>query len=116
VTKSINPNQFKLFMTGTEWQAEVTHSTDGPMPELWKEKSDQAKATGLYRDMLTKGYQHNPADPPTIVLEDAPNGRTVRHVQSEGHKRVAAAASVERDTGKPVYIPTHYVDNTRRKG
>ncbi len=111
----INPNQFKLFMTGTEWQAEVTHSTDGPMPELWKEKSDQAKESGLHEAMLTKGYVHNEADRPTIVLEDSPNGKTVRHVQSEGHKRVAAAATIERETGKTVHIPTNYVDNTRRR-
>ena len=112
--KSINPNQFRLFMTGMEWQAEVTHSTDGPMPELWDEKSDQAKATGLYDNIRDKGYQHNTADPPTIVLENSPNGKSVRHVQSQGHKRIAAAASLERETGKPVYIPTNYVDNTRR--
>lgn len=100
-------------MSGVEWQAAVTHSTDGPMPELWKEKSDQAKATGLYGSMLKSGYQHNPADPPTIVLEDSPSGRSVRTVQSEGHKRIAAAADVERDTGKRVMIPTRIVDNTR---
>ena len=109
----INPNQFRLFMSGTEWQDEVTHSTDGPMPELWQEKTDQARQMGLTAKMAAHGYQHNSADPPTIVLENSPNGRTVRHVQSEGHKRVAAAADIERTTGKPVYIPTNYVDNTR---
>jgi hypothetical protein len=62
------------------------------------------KATGFDRGMS--------ATPPTIVLEDAPNGKSVRRVQSEGHHRVAAAAAIERDTGKPVFIPTNYVDNT----
>lgn len=46
------------------------------------------------------------------MLEDAPNGKSVRKVQSEGHHRVAAAAAIERDTGNPVFIPTNYVDNT----
>lgn len=111
---SISPHQFKLFMTGSEWKEKVTHSTDGPLPDLWKEKGQQAKDQGLYRDMKEKGYQHNSADPPTIVLEDSPNGKTTRYVQSEGHHRVAAAADIERDTGQPVYIPTNYVNNTRK--
>lgn len=117
MTKSVNPNQFKLFMTGTEWKAHVTHSTDGPLDVLWPEKSAQAKGTnghgaGVYQSMLTHGYVHDPKDPPTIVLEESPSGKEVRRVQSEGHHRVAAAADIETDTGKPVYIPTNYVDNT----
>lgn len=111
---SLNQHQFKAHMSGVEWQAAVTHSTDGPMPDMWKEKTDQARQTGLTASMSEHGYVHDPSDPPTIVLEHSPSGKTVRAVQSEGHKRVAAAADIERTTGKPVMIPTRIVDNTRR--
>jgi hypothetical protein len=33
-------------------------------------------------------------------------------MQSEGHHRVAAAAAIERETGKPIYLPTNYKDAT----
>lgn len=116
---SRDPNQFKLFMTGTEWQSQVTHSTDGPISSLWAEKEARASTpntgghgTGVRSSIERYGYQQDPDSPPTIVLEDAPNGKSVRKVQSEGHHRVAAAAAIERDTGNPVFIPTNYVDNT----
>lgn len=113
-----DPNQFKLFMTGTEWKSSVTHSTDGPIASVWQEKEAQAASEGLHHgaglqnEILMRGYQHNREDPPTIILEDAPNGKSVRSVQSEGHHRVAAAAAIEADGGGDVFIPTNYVDNT----
>lgn len=114
-----SPEQFKLFMTGTEWQDQVTHSTDGPMPALWKEKearasvpNDGGHGTGVRSSMERYGYQHDAESPPTIVIEDSFSGKNTRMVQSEGHHRVAAAAAIERDTGKPVFIPTNYVDNS----
>jgi hypothetical protein len=119
MTKAVNPNQFKLFMTGTEWQEQVTHSTDGPIASLWAEKearasvpNDGGHGTGVRSSIERYGYQHDRESPPTIVLEDAPNGKSVRKVQSEGHHRIAAAAAIERETGNPVFIPTNYVDNT----
>lgn len=121
-----DPNQFKLFMTGQEWQASVTHSTDGPISTLWGEKEERAASplteagahgTGVRDSLMAHGYQQDRESPPTIILEDAPNGKTVRSVQSEGHHRIAAAAAIERDTAgtdKPrtFDIPTNYVDNT----
>jgi hypothetical protein len=116
-----SPEQFKLFMTGTEWQGSVTHSTDGPISTLWAEKearaatpstTEGAHGSGVRSSIERYGYQHDRESPPTIILEDAPNGKSVRRVQSEGHHRVAAAAAIERDTGNPVFIPTNYVDNT----
>ena len=114
-----DPNQFKLFMTGQEWQSQVTHSTDGPIASLWSEKearagqtNDGGHGTGVRSSIERYGYQHDRESPPTIILEDAPNGKSVRKVQSEGHHRVASAAAIERDTGNPVFIPTNYVDNT----
>ncbi len=121
--KNNNPDQFKLFMTGTEWKAQVTHSTDGPMPSTWDQKSREAAlpltastkfdhGAGMKDTLMTQGYQHDRDDPPTIIIEDAPNGKSTRMVQSEGHHRVAAAADIEAETGQPVYIPTNYVDNS----
>lgn len=113
----VNPNQLKLFMTGTEWQKSVTHSTDGPIDVVWQEKEQQSKnpgthhGAGLYQSIQKHGYMH--VDPkPTIIFETAPNGKSERVVQSEGHHRVAAAAALERETGKETFIPTNYVDNT----
>lgn len=116
---SKDPNQFKLFMTGQEWKSQVTHSTDGPISAIWADKearaavpNDGGHGTGVRSSIERYGYQHDREVPPTIILEDAPNGKSTRMVQSEGHHRVAAAAAIERDTGNPVYIPTNYVDNT----
>jgi len=122
----VSPDQFKLFMTGTEWKASLTHSTDGPLDAKMEQSAAQARTPGTHhgagvtRSMRKRGYVHNPDDPPTIVLEDSPNGKNVRRVQSEGHHRIAAAADIESSPpsksnphdGKPIYIPTNYVDNT----
>lgn len=106
-------------MSGQEWKDSVTHSTDGPISTLWGEKearaatpNDGSHGSGVRSSIERYGYQHDREVPPTIILEDSPNGKTVRKVQSEGHHRIAAAAAIERDTGHPVWIPTNYVDNT----
>jgi len=120
--RALNPDQLKLFMTGTEWQDFVTHSTDGPLEHIWPQKEQESRApaasgrhgAGVYDSLKSEGYNHFKGvnSPATIIFEESPDGKSVRHVQSEGHHRVAAAAAVERDTGKPVYLPTNYVDNT----
>lgn len=138
----LNPQQLKLFMTGTEWQDNVTKSTDQGSGEsvgrVWgrKERESRQPATikdhdvqwrggrgvrvtinernngihgaGLYDSIRDKGYRHEPkeSDPPTILLD-----RSGNNIQYEGHHRVAAAAALERDTGKPTFIPTNYEDN-----
>jgi len=119
------PEQLKLFMSGTEWQDDVTHSTDGPIDTVWKKKEAQARVpdsqhhsvphgAGLYESMEKHGFDRSKSlnSTPTIVIEQSPSGEQYRRVQTEGHHRVAAAAAVERDTGKPVYIPTNYYDDT----
>jgi hypothetical protein len=122
MSKSVlNHNQLKLFMTGTEWKAMITHSTDGPLDRIWPQKEEESRLPagrglhggGVYDSIKEHGYvrSHTGGDP-TIIFEESPDGKSIRNVQSEGHHRVAAAAAVERDTGKPVYIPTNYVDNT----
>lgn len=120
----VSPDQFKLFMTGPEWQGTVNHSfdrhtTDGsderePMNKLWARKETEARqphdewehGSGVYDSMKRKGYRHHladgPGDIPTIYAEGG------RLTQGEGHHRIAAAAALERETGKPTYIPTNY--------
>lgn len=119
-----SPQQFKLFMTGTEWKNSVTHSTDGPIKtswggSLWEEKEARSRqpagtghGSGVYDSMKAEGYRHNRDVPPALILEDAPNGKSVRTVQSEGHHRIAAAAALEAEGEGPYYIPTKYTDNT----
>lgn len=120
--KNGNPDQFKLFMTGVEWQDQITHSTDGPIDTVWQEKElrsrlpkDSGHGSGVYDSMAKDGYvgKKSVNSQPSIVIEDSPSGKSTRMVQSEGHHRVAAAAAVERETGKPVYIPTNYFDNSK---
>lgn len=117
--KGNHGEQLKLFMTGQEWKGYVTHSTDGPISSLWEEKEARSKGksghgANVYESMRAHGYRQDDAPRPTVVFEKSPSGKKTRIVQSEGHHRVAAAAALERDEGKTVYIPTNYVDNTRR--
>jgi hypothetical protein len=123
MSKSVlNPNQLKLFMTGTEWKNSITHSTDGPLEHIWPQKEQEARSpessgrhgAGVYDSLKENGFNHykNVNSPATIIFEESPDGKSVRTVQSEGHHRVAAAAALEKDTGKQVFIPTNYVDNT----
>lgn len=130
VTK-VNPDQFKLFMSGTEWKGAVTDSydrdwvTSGPgdyrqenMNELWSRKETEARepksnahGSGLYDAIKNEGYDPNKVD--DIDIESGSYGPSIAHVrgksmQVDGHHRIAAAAAVERDTGKVSWIPTNY--------
>lgn len=116
------PEQLKLFMTGSEWKNQVTHSTDGPIDIIWEEKADQAKVpkhgtthgAGVYDSMEKHGYDAKQSrnSQPTMVFETSPNGKELRRTQSEGHHRVAAADALESEGKRTVYIPTNYIDTT----
>jgi hypothetical protein len=114
--ESIHPLQFKLFMSGEEWKQSVTDSVDRPfvrdrkMSTMWSEKLSESKephgpthGSGIHADLRYEGYVHNADDPPTILV-----GSKNKLAQGEGHHRVAAAADIERTTGKPIWIPTNY--------
>ena len=129
INKNLSKDQLKLFMTGTEWKASINDSmdrdwiTDGPgdyrqenMGELWSRKEDEARepkkqdhhGSGLYDAIKKDGYDPNKAD-----IENGDVGpKIVRYrgelTQVEGHHRIAAAAAVEKDTGKLSWIPTNY--------
>jgi hypothetical protein len=136
------PEQLKLFMSGTEWKNSITDSTDlgdldndaEGMGKLWSTKEAEARqpkeikaydvqwrggrghrvtiasspntvhGSGLYDSIKEKGYEPGPgAAHPTIL-----KGNRGENTQWEGHHRVAAAAAIESDTGKHVWIPTDY--------
>jgi hypothetical protein len=118
--KRVNPDQFKLFMSGEEWKQSVTASTDGPIDKVWPRKEAESKSArgrdmfgahgaGVYDSMKKHGYNPDVHDegwnwsPPTILVNT--DGRKK---QFDGHHRVAAAAAIERETGKPVWLPTNY--------
>lgn len=114
--EAVHPVQFKLFMSGQEWQRSVTDSVDRvhtkgeTMKAVWKEKLHESKkphglehGSGIHDALRYEGYQHNTDDPPTIYLSSAGE-----HIQGEGHHRIAAAADIERTTGRNVWIPTNY--------
>lgn len=121
MTTNVNsPVQFKLFMTGTEWQAAITHSSDGPIEHVWQQKENESKApasagthgAGVYDSIKEHGFDLSRGAAPNFILDETPNGKDLKFVQGEGHHRVAAAAAIERETGKPVYLPVNYIDNT----
>lgn len=113
-----SPQQFKLFYTGSEWKSMLTRSTDGPIDDKMKQSLSQSKkagthhGAGVYDSIKSKGYVHNPADPPSMVLEESPSGKHKHVVQSEGHHRIAAAADIEEKGGPVSYIPSRITDNT----
>ena len=63
----------------------------------------------VHTSLSEDGYDHDTADPPTIYhgqlygQMDKPG-----FIQGEGHHRVAAAADIERNTGKNVWMKTTY--------
>jgi hypothetical protein len=113
----IHPVQLKLFMGAGEWKKSMTDSVDRPfakdrkMSNLWSEKLTEAKepagryghGAGLHDDLSTGGYKHDKWDPPTIMVN-----RSNEMAQGEGHHRIAAAADIERTTGRNMWIPTNY--------
>jgi hypothetical protein len=116
--KQFEPVQLKLFMGAQEWQGSVTDSfdrwthKDETMDELWRSKLHEAKqksgvhGAGVYDSIKAVGYYHEHPDvmePPTIQITS--RGTLT---QGEGHHRIAAAAEIEKETGKPIWIPTNY--------
>lgn len=116
----INPHQLQLFMGGQEWQSKVDDSVDRGMHEtmsdVWARKTAESKSEPgelmdepVHASLSREGYDHDPYDPPRLYhgqlygQMDKPG-----FIQGEGHHRVAAAADIERTTGRNVWIPTTY--------
>ena len=124
----LNPNQLKLFMTGKEVQSRVTQSLDTQpgegLGEMWARKEQESRVpgnfqtnpdapghgAGVYDSLATRGY--NPPDDREVSQSVAL--RFDRLNQDEmrmgwGHHRVAAAAALERDTGKQTFLPVNWL-------
>jgi hypothetical protein len=129
---NVHPEQFqqlKLFMGGQEFQDASKSSIDNPLawkghgPEwdqLWARKLAESKVpdpgpqkpgdpvlhgAGIHDSLSNEGYQAGKAtmEHPTLILS---KGGGV--MQGEGHHRVAAAADIERTTGRNVWLPVNY--------
>lgn len=107
-----------MFESGTEIQKYITKSFDvdpfldkGDINNMWKRKLKEAKTpqraavhgSGLYKAIKKDGFDWD--FPVQVEHFFGENDKTM----AEGHHRVAAAAEIERETGKPVWIPIkHY--------
>lgn len=102
----INPQQLPMFMDAVSIQENVTGSVEEsryfpPSEELWDEKLAEAKHEGgpnpsLYSQIRRNGVE----DPVTLII---PGGHDL--IMGQGHHRVAAAAHIQRKTGKTKYVP-----------
>lgn len=108
-----NPNQFKLFYGGQELQNTITESGDmfdhENLDQMWDRKAEEAKVpgnvrghgAGVYDSLKSQGYNGMP-----LTVSHDRRGTYVYN----GHHRIAAAAAIERETGKNVWIPVEHND------
>lgn len=139
--KNVSPDQFKLFMSATEWKDHVQDSVDLPEPDsfhsqhkdaaniqqgrmnrMWDRKLEESKlpeteydhGSGLHDSISEKGFQVRPIVNKFSYYEDRPVvyvNKDGTKMQGEGHHRIAAAADIEQKTGKVFDIPTNYEKN-----
>lgn len=114
----VHPNQFKLFMSPSELIGSVTGSGDRltglneTMSEMWNRKEKESRGP---RQVSKHGYtlSHGSGVYNSIASEGVTSHVFVRPGETglymeNGHHRVAAAAAVERETGRQQYIPVNY--------
>lgn len=118
---SLNPNQFKLFYSADELQRSLTDSGDRNRPtnpngvgftgqkesmqDMWSRKLAQSQASpatgehgsGVYNSIAGEGFRPHAK---LLVNHDNRGGASL----NDGHHRLAAAADIERTTGKPQWI------------
>jgi hypothetical protein len=140
VGNKLNPNQFKLFYGAQELQDAITDSNDRnvlydaaagemmrddngilqkeSMPDMWSRKLQESKqregyghGSGVYDSMMSEGVR--PHTSLKLYHADQP-GVNNKRVIADGHHRVAAAADIERTTGKNMWIFTDHADNYTR--
>lgn len=116
---SINPDQLRLFYTGSELKNMITYSgdqgNDEDLDEMWERKTEESEAekqhgwhgSGVYDSLMEHGWQGSEKIP---VQHSGSHARGNAEVWlDEGHHRVAAADAIERRTGKKIFIPvTHH--------
>lgn len=131
-SRHVNPNQFKLFMGGQEMKAASVASVDSEAMKgergwnpMWDRKLREAKqplnpmlrpiyqphGAGVYESMEKHGYQASDEagewDRPTLWVSKSRTPEPVLR-QGEGHHRIAAAADIERRTGRNIWLPVNY--------
>lgn len=120
--------QLQMFMTGTELRNSVTESRDRlvdlPQREslsaMWDRKAQESRAprsagtdgAGTH-DWVNSGYRGGSAI--SMVHRTQPGLDPIHgehHTILDGQHRVAAAASIESQTGKKIYFPVMHYDST----
>lgn len=109
--------QLQMLMTGSELKKSITSSldqryTDGSLEGMWDRKVAQSQkpagsggpGAGVYDSLKERGYDDSRSYSPHLTMDHFDNQREI----PDGHHRVAAAAQLEKDTGKPVYIPVRH--------
>jgi len=131
----VNPDQLKLFMTGSELKSAITDSIDrnpiggfgGTMEKMWATKLRQSKRSGMghgagtYQSLLKHGWK----EPDEVWGDEVPGnnaaGFEINHRRVYGgipewdrtevsvtgaHHRIAAAADMEAKGKRTIYFPT----------
>lgn len=116
--KSLNKQQFgdiPMFLTATELKTYLTDSLDRlpdeDIDELWDRKRQEAQheyheymhGSGVYDSIARDGFNWN--FPVEVLHHGKLEPGKYEKLMGEGHHRVAAAAEIEEDTGKPIWIP-----------
>jgi len=127
----LNPNQLKLFMSGTEFKNASSTSVDlsyrdRTMDQLWTRKLAEAKApaytghgAGIYESLKNEGFnkEHYGGDwdTPTLMFAGHRTDPVPVMKQGEGHHRVAAAAEIERESGgrRTIWMPVRYENHSQ---
>lgn len=137
MSNKLNPNQFKLFYGAQELQNAVTRSGDREyladeegnvyrdeegnfaresLPQMWDRKLEESKkpeytghGSGVYDSMMSEGVR--PHTSLTVHHPTPDNGLQL----ADGHHRLAAAADIERTTGKNMWIFTNHEDNLTKR-
>lgn len=118
--EAINSQQLQLFYTGTELQSMITGSGDvrtnlgETLEGMWDRKTKESQqpmgtghGAGVYDSIKERGYVGGRLG--VVFDRDLKSGNPVTRIP-EGHHRVAAAADIERSTGKLTFIPVLHYD------
>jgi len=125
----IHPQQMQLFVDPVEHIRKLRGSVDLDFSSsgwhgMWKDKEQEARAApgssvhgaGIYESVKKYGIipRSLHPDPTGGEPEVHPAHDNSGWVQGEGHHRIAAAAAVQRDTGRQQWVPLRYTNRLSR--
>ena len=118
----LNPNQLQLFDSAGSIMSRITQSGDlgnkETLPEMWDRKLEESKDPysprgNLYENMKTNGW--DTSKPLRVGLRGDWTANSEVDVSRGGeiasfnaHHRLASAAAIEKETGKPFWVPMQY--------